>query len=288
MTVSDPAPAAPAAPASSRAAAATSRREPLVLLVVGLLALALSRVDAYEPATWWMEVFPIFLAVPVLLLTWRRFPLTPLAYRLIFVHALILMLGGHYTYARVPLGFWVQHALDLSRNHYDRLGHFAQGFVPALLAREVFLRRTPLQRGGWLFFLVCCFALALSACYEFVEWWAAVLGGSKADAFLGTQGDPWDTQWDMLLALLGAATGQLLLARPHDRQLARVQEQQQVVDVGRSVARRPAGLTPGCIPSRDRADRPPTTGASPAAAAAREAAPPAAAERADGDGSPPS
>src|SRR5262249_44111961 len=160
-----------------------------VLLVVGLLALALSFVHAYEPGTWVMEVFPIFLGVPVLVATYRRFPLTPLAYRLIFLHSLVLMVGGHYTYARVPLGFWVQHALDLSRNHYDRLGHFVQGFVPALLAREVFLRLDVVRRRGWLFFLVCCFALALSACYEFVEWAAAVIGGSAADAFLGTQGD---------------------------------------------------------------------------------------------------
>lgn len=193
---------------------------PLALLMMAVVLLGISAIHPYDMATWWMEVFPIFLGVPVLLATARRFPLTPLAYRLIFVHALILMVGGHYTYARVPLGFWVQEALGLARNHYDRLGHFAQGFVPALLAREVFLRATPLRRGGWLFFLVCCFALALSATYEFVEWWAALIGGEAADAFLGTQGDPWDTQWDMLLALCGAVAGQLLLARLQDRELA--------------------------------------------------------------------
>jgi putative membrane protein len=195
-------------------------REPLVLLAFGSVALAVSAYRPYDSATWWMEVFPIFLGVPVLLATARRFPLTPLAYRLIFVHALILMLGGHYTYARVPLGFWVQEAFGMARNHYDRLGHFAQGFIPALLAREVFLRTTQLRRGGWLFFFVCCFALALSATYEFVEWWAALIGGEGADAFLGTQGDPWDTQWDMFLALCGAVAGQLLLSRRQDRELA--------------------------------------------------------------------
>ncbi len=166
-----------------------------------------------------LEVFPIFIAVPILIVTARRFPLTPLVYRLIFVHALILMVGGHYTYAKVPLGFWMEHVLHLTRNNYDRIGHFAQGFVPAIIAREVLLRRTPVPRGKWLFFLVTCVCLAISACYEFIEWGTAVIGGSSADAFLGTQGDVWDTQWDMFTALIGAIVGQLLLAGVHDRQL---------------------------------------------------------------------
>jgi putative membrane protein len=166
-----------------------------------------------------MEVFPIFIAVPILVATRRRFPLTALVYTLIFVHAGILMLGGHYTYARVPLGFWMQDALHFSRNHYDRIGHFAQGFVPAMVAREVLLRRTPLRSGGWLFFLVTCVCLAISACYEFVEWWAALAGGAAAADFLGTQGDPWDTQWDMFLALIGAIVAQVTLSRAHDRAL---------------------------------------------------------------------
>jgi putative membrane protein len=195
---------------------------PLVLLLLASAALVRSGIGPYDRATWVMEVFPIFVAVPVLLLTWRRFPLTPLAYGLIFVHALILMLGGHYTYARVPLGFWVQDLFDLGRNHYDRLGHLAQGFVPAILVREVLLRRSPLVRGKWLFVLVAAFCLALSACYEFIEWWAALLGGDSAEAFLGTQGDVWDTQWDMFLALVGAIVAQVTLARVHDRQLARL------------------------------------------------------------------
>jgi putative membrane protein len=199
-----------------------TRREPAVLLVAALVLLALSRVGALEPGTWILEVAPILIVAPILVLTARRFPLTPLVYRLLFVHALILMLGGHYTYAKVPLGFWVQDAFGLARNHYDRLGHLAQGFVPAMLAREVLLRRSPLQRGKWLGFLVVCVCLALSATYELVEWLAAVLGGSAADAFLGTQGDVWDTQWDMLMALIGSISALILLSRVHDRQLARL------------------------------------------------------------------
>jgi putative membrane protein len=194
----------------------------LLLLGAGALALVISGLHPHDRVTWILEVVPIFIGVPILLATRRRFPLTPLLYGLIFLHALILMLGGHYTYAEVPLGFWIQDLLNLGRNHYDRLGHFAQGFVPAILAREVLLRRTPLRQGGWLFFLVTSVCLAFSAFYEFTEWWAAVLGGSAADAFLGTQGDVWDTQWDMFLALTGAILAQLLLARLHDRQLARL------------------------------------------------------------------
>jgi putative membrane protein len=197
-------------------------REPGILLSATLVCLALSRIGAAEPGTWVLEVFPIFLALPLLVATAKRFPLTPLAYRLLFVHALILMIGGHYTYAKVPLGFWVQDALHLGRNHYDRLGHFAQGFVPAIVAREVLLRRSPLRPGKWLFFLVTCVCLAISASYELIEWLAAILGGSSADAFLGTQGDVWDTQWDMFTALVGALTSLLLLSRAHDLQLRRI------------------------------------------------------------------
>ena len=197
------------------------RREPLILLVAGLLALATSAIRPRDSFTWVLEVAPIFIGVPLLLWSHARFPLTPLLYRLLLVHALILMVGGHYTYAEVPLGFWVRDALGLARNHYDRLGHFAQGFVPAILAREVLRRKVRLPPGGWLFFLVVCVCLAFSAFYEFTEWWAAMIGGSGADAFLGTQGDVWDTQWDMFLALIGAITAQLLLSRWHDRQLER-------------------------------------------------------------------
>jgi putative membrane protein len=199
-------------------------REPRVLLITGAALLVLSGIAPHDRATWWLEIAPILIAAPILAATARRFPLTPLAYRLIFVHALILMVGGHYTYAEVPAGFWLEHALGLARNPYDRLGHFAQGFVPAVVVREVLIRRSPLPPGKWLTFLVLCVCLAISALYEFVEWWAALIGGAGADAFLGTQGDQWDTQWDMFMALLGAATALLLLSRVHDRQIARLTE----------------------------------------------------------------
>jgi len=182
-------------------------------------ALALSAIDPHDRLTWWLEVLPVFIAAAVLVVTARSFPMTSLAYRLIAVHALVLILGGHYTYAQVPLGFWAQDAFDLARNHYDRLGHFVQGFVPAIIAREILLRRSPLVRGKWLAFIVCCICLAISACYEFIEWWTALIGGGTAEAFLGTQGDVWDTQWDMFLALNGSIAAQLLLSRIHDRQL---------------------------------------------------------------------
>lgn len=196
-----------------------TKKEQISLLAAGAVLLTLSGIAPYDRATWLMEIAPIIVAVPILLATSKRFPLTTLAYRLIFLHALILMFGGHYTYARVPLGFWVQDLLDLSRNHYDRLGHLAQGFVPAIIARELLLRTSPLRPGKWLFFLVTCVCLAISACYEFIEWWAALLGGAAATDFLGTQGDPWDTQWDMFLAFIGALTAQVILGGRHDREL---------------------------------------------------------------------
>ena len=198
-----------------------SATEPLILLGLTAIALIASGIDPHDRATWYLEVAPVVIGAAILVVTYRRFPLTPLLYRLIFVHALVLILGGHYTYARVPLGFWAQDLFDLARNHYDRFGHFAQGFVPAVLARELLLRRTPLRPGGWLFFLVVCVCLGFSAAYELLEWASAVIGGSAADDFLGTQGDVWDTQWDMFMALLGAVTAQLTLSRVHDRELAR-------------------------------------------------------------------
>ena len=195
-------------------------REPVVLLVAGLALLALSGVRPRDRFTWWLEVGPILLALPVLVGTYPRFRLTPLVYRLILLQAGILMIGAHYTYAEVPLGYWMKETFGFARNHFDRIGHFAQGFVPAMAAREVLLRRSPLVRGKWLFFLVTCVCLAISACWEFLEWWTAVATGERADAFLGPQGDPWDTQWDMFWALVGALTAQLTLSRAHDRQLA--------------------------------------------------------------------
>jgi len=196
--------------------------ENILLLLLGTVLLSLSGIAPYDRATWLMEISPILIAIPILIATAKRFPLTPLAYRLIFLHALILMLGGHYTYARVPVGFWIQDLFDLSRNHYDRLGHLAQGFIPAIIARELLLRTSPLKPGKWLFFLVTSVCLAISACYEFVEWWAALLGGEAANDFLGTQGDLWDTQWDMFLAFVGAMLAQLLLARHHDLELRKL------------------------------------------------------------------
>jgi putative membrane protein len=158
-----------------------SRREPWILLALVAVALVVSGIEPHERGTWLLEVAPVLIGVPLLLATGRRFPLTPLVYRLIFLHALILILGGHYTYARVPLGFWLQDLLDLSRNHYDRLGHLAQGFIPAILAREVLLRTSPLRQGRWLFALVTSICLAFSAFYELIEWWAAVIDGAGAD-----------------------------------------------------------------------------------------------------------
>ncbi len=192
----------------------------MVLLALVFVALIISGLDPYDRTTWWLEVGPVLIGVPLLVVTSRRFPLTPLLYRLLFLHSLILILGGHYTYARVPPGFWVQDFLDLSRNHYDRLGHLAQGFVPAILTREILLRTSPLRPGRWLFFLVVSVCLAFSAFYEMLEWWAAAIGGESAESFLGTQGDIWDTQWDMFLATLGAVAALLTLWRVHDRQLA--------------------------------------------------------------------
>jgi putative membrane protein len=197
-------------------------REPLVLLGLAGLALVASGIRPLDRTTWWLEVVPVLIVAPLLGVTFRRFPLTPLAYRLIFAHAIVLVLGAHYTYALVPPGRWAAEWLGASRNHYDRFAHFVQGFVPAIVAREVLLRTSPLRQGGWLFFLVSSVCLAVSATYELGEWLVAIVGGHAAEAFLGTQGDSWDTQWDMFLALLGSVLAQLLLGRVHDRQLARI------------------------------------------------------------------
>jgi putative membrane protein len=201
---------------------AAETREAIALLVLTAIALVVSGIGPFDRGTWILEVAPVLIAAPILYFTWRSFRLTPLTYRLIFLHALILILGGHYTYANVPLGFWLQELFDLARNPYDRIGHVAQGFVPAIIAREILIRRSPLHTGKWLLFIVCSICLAISAFYEFIEWWAALILGQGAHEFLGTQGDPWDTQWDMFLALCGAITAQLLLSRIHDRQLARL------------------------------------------------------------------
>jgi putative membrane protein len=175
-----------------------------------------------DRVTWLMEVTPVVIVVPLLLATQKRYPLTPLLYTLIFFHAIILMVGGMYTYAKVPIGFEVQEWLNLSRNPYDKLGHFFQGLVPALAAREILVRGGYVNGRKMTSFLVCCIALAISATYELIEWWAALAMGQGADDFLGTQGDPWDTQSDMFCALLGALITVLLLGRIHQRQLERI------------------------------------------------------------------
>ncbi|BBL72567.1 DUF2238 domain-containing protein [Methylogaea oryzae] len=197
-----------------------SRYEFFALISGALAVLAWSGTAPYDGPTWWLEAAPVLIALPLLWRTHRAFPLTPLAYRLIFLHALVLLVGAHYTYARVPLGFWLEDLLGLSRNPYDRIGHFMQGFVPAVLAREILLRTSPLVPGRWLAFLVACVCLSISAAYEFIEWWTAVAVGASAEYFLATQGDPWDTQWDMLMALIGAVAAQAALSGGHDRQLA--------------------------------------------------------------------
>jgi putative membrane protein len=195
----------------------------LGLLGMVLAALLASGIAPYDRPTWLLEVFPVLIAIPLLWATRRRFELTPLVYGLIALHALVLILGGAHTYARVPLGFTLQEWFGLVRNPYDRIGHFMQGFVPAMIAREILLRTSPLQAGKWLAFLVVCVCLAISACYELIEWATALILGQGAEEFLGTQGDPWDTQSDMAMALIGAVSALALLWRWHDRQLARLQ-----------------------------------------------------------------
>lgn len=199
-----------------------SPRTPLVLGTLVLLALAVSGIAPYDRGTWLLEVAPVLIALPVMAWTWRRFPLTPLLYWLIAVHALVLILGGTYTYARVPLGDWMEHAFHLSRNPYDKIGHFMQGLVPALVAREILLRARYVSSTRMAAFLSVCVALAISAFYELIEWWTALALGGGATDFLGTQGDPWDTQSDMFLALIGATLGVIVLARWQDGQIARL------------------------------------------------------------------
>ncbi|MEZ0238146.1 MAG: DUF2238 domain-containing protein, partial [Methylophilaceae bacterium] len=181
-----------------------------------------SAIQPHDRFTWYLEVFPVMIALPILLFTYKRFPFSRLAYALMLVHAIVLLIGGHYTYAEMPLFNWLRDANDWDRNYYDRLGHVAQGFIPAIIAREILLRTSPLRPGKWLFFLVLCIALAISALYEMLEWWVAVASGSDAVAFLATQGDVWDTQWDMFLALLGALAALLLLSGWHDRSMRRL------------------------------------------------------------------
>ncbi len=197
-------------------------RQEKILIAASLALMAIllaSAAGAFDLSTWVMEIAPILIALPVMAMTWRRFPLTSLLYVLIFLHALVLIYGGHYTYARAPLGFWIEQALSLSRNPYDKIGHFMQGFVPFVVAREVLLRTSRSNR-HMAAFLSICVAMAVSAWYELIEWAAALALGQGADEFLGTQGDPWDTQSDMFFAFIGALVAMLAVSRVHDRHIA--------------------------------------------------------------------
>lgn len=201
-----------------------TRENKLIASGLALFAiLVFSAMHTSDHVTWLMEVAPVMIAAPILVFTYRRFPLTTVLYGLIFCHALILILGGTYTYARVPLGFWLQDLLSLSRNPYDKIGHFAQGFVPALIAREILIRCGYVSGRKMAAFLAVCVAMAISAWYELIEWWAALALGQGADEFLGTQGDPWDTQSDMFLAFIGASIAVLMLSRIHDRHIAKLE-----------------------------------------------------------------
>lgn len=196
-----------------------SSRLPLYLLASFGVILAWSAWQPKDGFIWFLESIPAIVGVVILAAIYRRTRLTPLVYGLIWLHAIVLLVGGHYTYAEMPLFNWIRDEFGLARNYYDRLGHVMQGFVPAMIAREILLRRHVVAGRLWLFFLVTCICLAISAFYEFIEWWVAIASGAAADAFLATQGDVWDTQWDMFLAFLGAMAAQLLLGRRHDRQL---------------------------------------------------------------------
>jgi putative membrane protein len=206
-----------------------SPKERWLLLGLAVLALTVSGIDPKDRLTWLLEVIWVIAALPILVLTWSRFPLTRLLCWLLLAHALVLIHGGTYTYAQTPLGFWLRDTFaamgfEVVRNPWDRLGHLMQGFVPAILARELLLRCTPLRRGGWLIYLVLAACLSFSALFELIEWWAALIYGADADAFLATQGDQWDTQWDMFLCLCGAAASLLVWSRLHDRQLGATAE----------------------------------------------------------------
>ncbi len=196
-----------------------SQTYPVLFTCSSLLVLLLSFIFSFDRYTWVLEVFPIILGIPILFFTYKRFPLTNLVYCLIFIHFIILAIGGIFTYAEVPLGYWMQDWFGFSRNNYDKIGHFAQGFIPAILTREIILRTSPLKPGKWLNFIVVSICLAISAFYELIEWWAAASQGASAEAFLGTQGDIWDAQSDMLFALIGAIVALLVLSKYHNKQL---------------------------------------------------------------------
>lgn len=205
-----------------RTVARPAKRSHFCILTLVLMCLVWSAIRPHDYFTWFLEVVPVFVGLALVLLTYYTFRLTTLLYVLLAIHASILMIGGHFTYAEVPLFNSIRDAFHLTRNHYDRVGHFAQGFVPFILTREILLRRSPLRQGKWLNFLSIAVCLALSASYELIEWATAIATGEAATAFLGTQGDPWDTQWDMFLALLGAGAALITLSRMHDKAIGRL------------------------------------------------------------------
>ncbi|WP_023269550.1 DUF2238 domain-containing protein [Acinetobacter gyllenbergii] len=196
----------------------------LLYLGTAILAILLliSGIQPFDRTTWWLEIIPVLIAVPLLFATYKAFPLSPLLYGLIFLHAVVLIVGGAYSYARVPLGFEIAQWLGLERNPYDKIGHFMQGFVPAIAAREILIRNRILSKGKMLSFIVICIVMAISAGYELIEWAAALSLGQGAEEFLGTQGDEWDTQSDMFFALIGSISALLLLSKWHDRQIAKL------------------------------------------------------------------
>ncbi|MGR0303871.1 DUF2238 domain-containing protein [Acinetobacter beijerinckii] len=187
-----------------------------------VILLVISGIQPFDRITWWLEVTPVLIVLPLLFATYKAFPLTAILYVLIFSHAIVLIVGGAYSYARVPLGFEIAQWFSLDRNPYDKLGHFMQGFVPTMVAREILIRNHILAKGKILSFIVICIVLAISASYELIEWAAALSLGQGAEEFLGTQGDEWDTQSDMFFALIGSITALLLLSRWHDRQIAKL------------------------------------------------------------------
>lgn len=199
-----------------------NQKVPVLFTLISLIILIVSGLLAHDKFTWVMEVFPIILGLPVLVFTYHRFKFTNLVYVLLIIHFVILSVGGIYTYAKVPLGFWMQDWFHFTRNNYDKIGHFAQGFIPAIIARELLLRTSPLKSGKWLSFIVVSICFAISAFYELIEWWTSLAQGASAEAFLGTQGDEWDAQSDMFVALIGAILALLVLSNLHNRLLKKL------------------------------------------------------------------
>ena len=211
----------PAYPGEAEADMNNKHDYPITFSVCALIILAGSFVLTFDRMTWVLEVFPVLLGLPILFFTYKRFPFTRLIYVLLIIHFVILAVGGIYTYAKVPLGYWMQDWFGFSRNNYDKIGHFAQGFIPAMVARELLLRASPLKQGKWLNFVVISICLAISAFYELIEWWVAAIQGASAEEFLGTQGDMWDAQSDMLCALVGAIAALAAFSKYHDLSLRR-------------------------------------------------------------------